>query len=88
MEYFEHQNTPATESHVIYGGWCQCYLWQCQLVYFGFSAADTSCEELSCSPKEGSTLCKRISISDNSVPVSWSTFILWLYHTPPCLSTV
>lgn len=63
MEYFEHQNTPATYCHVILCGWCRFYLWQLPLVYFGFSAAGTSCEELSCSPGEGSTLHKRISAS-------------------------
>lgn len=42
MEYFEHHNTPATTSHVTMA---QAYLWQVWLVYFGPSAAGTSCEE-------------------------------------------
>lgn len=74
MEYFEHQNTSATDGHVICYGWCRCHLWQLQLVHFGFSAAGTSCEELSCTPGEGSTLHKRIFYI--SVPISWLTFVL------------
>lgn len=72
MEYFEHQNTPATTSHVIVA---QQYLWQVWLVYFGPSAVGTSCEELSCRLGEGNSALVKC-ISGKPISLSRSIFIL------------